>query len=130
MQVNIGKKMATVEISLRDIGNTVYFSNGLTGNIVSMVNNTFPDHPFTVNVNGCLRQYDCFGYPLLDSDPLIIKVVSKPKEKKIIQISTTLSPDTEETWGEHIITALCDDGSVYVKSNDKEWKKLPPIPKD
>lgn len=101
-----------------------------TGKIVAVTLKNFPDHPFTVNVNGNLMQYDYFGNPLSDDDPIIVKVISRFNEKKIIQISTALSQDTEETWGEHIVTALCDDGSVYVKSNDKEWKKLPPIPKD
>lgn len=132
MQVNLGKAMnpPAFEISLKNVGDNVLFHDGRVGKIVSVSEKTFSYHPFVVNVDGNLKQYDYFGNPLSDADPIIIKVISRFSEKKIIQISTALSPDTEETWGEHIITALCDDGSVYVKSNDKEWKKLPPIPKD
>lgn len=132
MQVNLGKAMnpPAFEIGVKNVGDTVWFHNGKTGKIVAVAGKNFPYHPFVVNVDGNLKQYDYFGNPLSDDDPIIIKVISRFSEKKIIQISTALSPDTEETWGEHIITALCDDGSVYVKSNDKDWKKLPPIPKD
>ena len=130
MQVNIGKVLNSSEISLKNIGDTVEFHDGLTGKIVAVAGKNFPFHPFVVNINGNLRQYDQFGVPLETNDPVIIKVFSRFSEKKIIQISTALSPETEMVCGEHIITALCDDGSVYVKSNDKEWKKLPPIPKD
>lgn len=120
----------TVEIGLRNVGDTVEFHNGLNGNIVSMISKTFPDHPFTVNVNGDLMQYDHFGNPLFDNNPIIVKVISRPKEKKIIQISTAMTQETERCFGEHVVTALCDDGSVYVKFNDNNWEKLPPILKD
>lgn len=132
MQVNIGKAMSnTVEISLKNVGDTVHFHNGMVGNIVAMINKTFPDHPFTVNVNGNHMQYDYFGNPLLESNPIIIKVIPRPSEKKkIIQISTAMTRETERYYEKHVITALCDDGSVYVKFNDKNWEKLPPIPKD
>lgn len=120
----------TVEIGLNNIGDNVSFHDGKTGKIVAVAGKNFPYHPFVVNVDGNLKQYDYFGNPLLDDDPIIGKVISRFSEKKIIQISTALSPETETVCGTHFITALCDDGSVYVKSNNKEWEKLPPIPKD
>lgn len=132
MQVNLGKAMIPpeFEIGLKNVGDNVLFHDGRVGKIVSVSEKTFPNHPFTIDINGNHMQYDYFGNPLLDSNPVIIKVISRFSEKKIIQISTALSPETETVCGTHIITALCDDGSVYVKSNDKDWKKLPPIPKD
>ena len=41
-----------------------------------------------------------------------------------------MTRETERYYEKHVITALCDDGSVYVKFNGKNWEKLPPIPKD
>ena len=41
-----------------------------------------------------------------------------------------MTPETDRGFAEYAVTALCDDGSVYVKVNDNEWEKLPPIPKD
>lgn len=132
MQVNLGKAMnpPAFEIGVKNVGDTVWFNDGKTGKIVAVAGKNFPYHQFVVNVDGNLKQYDYFGNPLLDDDPIIIKVIPRFNEKKIIQISTAISPETEEVCGIHIITALCDDGSVYVKSNDKDWKKLPPIHKD
>ena len=120
----------TVELKLNNIGDSVSFHNGKTGKIVAVAGKNFPYHPFEVNVDGNLKQYDYFGNPLSDDDPVIIKVIPRFNEKKIIQISTTMAPETEQGFQTHIITALCDDGSVYVKSNNKEWEKLPPIHKD
>lgn len=119
-----------VEIGLNNIGDSVSFHDGKTGKIVAYNGKSFPNHPFTVNNNGNLMQYDYFGNPLLDINPVIIKVIPKPSEKKIIQISTAAIPESERYFEKHVITALCDDGSVYVKFNDNEWEKLPPIPKD
>lgn len=132
MQVNLGKAMNphAFEIGVKNVGDTVWFHDGKTGKIVAVAGKNFPYHPFVVNVDGNLKQYDYFGNPLSDDDPIIVKVISRFSEKKIIQISTALSPETETVCGTHFITALCDDGSVYVKSNNKEWEKLPPIPKD
>lgn len=132
MQVNLGKAMIppAFEISLKNVGDTVWFHDGKTGKIVAVAGKNFPYHPFVVNIDGNLKQYDYFGNPLLDDDPIIIKVISRFNEKKIIQISTAMAPETEQGFQTHVITALCDDGSVYAKSNNKEWEKLPPIPKD
>lgn len=132
MQVNLGKAMIppAFEIGVKNVGDTVWFHDGKTGKIVAVAGKNFPYHPFVVNVDGNLKQYDYFGNPLSDDDPIIVKVISRFNEKKIIQISTTMIPETERGFSEHTITALCDDGSVYVKFNDNEWKKLPPIPKD
>ena len=55
----------TVEISMKNVGDNVEFHNWLIGKIVSMNAKTFPDHPFTVNVNGNLMQYDYFGNPVI-----------------------------------------------------------------
>lgn len=132
MQVNLGKAMIppAFEIGLKNVGDNVSFHDGKTGKIVAIAGKNFPYHQFVVNVDGNLKQYDYFGNPLSDDDPIIVKVISRFNEKKIIQISTTMIPETERGFSEHAITALCDDGSVYVKFNDNEWKKLPPIPKD
>lgn len=120
----------TVEIGLNNIGDSVSFHDGKTGKIVAVTGRNFPSHPFVVNINGNFRKYDYFGNPLEANDPVIIKVITRPSEKKIIQISTAMIPETERGYSEHAITALCDDGSVYVKFNDNEWEKLPPITKD
>ncbi|MCW4596781.1 hypothetical protein MB831_04740 [Pasteurella multocida subsp. multocida] len=56
--------------------------------------------------------------------------------RKIIQIceSASASHAFGDCWN---LTALCDDGSVWVidgicdfKGNPKEWKRLPDIPQD
>lgn len=120
----------TVEIGLNNIGDSVSFHDGKTGKIVAFHGKTFPDHPFTININGNHMQYDYFGNPLLDVNPVIIKVIPRFNEKKIIQISTAMIPETDRGFAEYAVTALCDDGSVYVRFNDKDWEKLPPIPKD
>lgn len=132
MQVNIGKAMIppAFEISLKNVGDNVLFHDERVGKIVSVSEKTFPKHPFTIDINGNHMQYDYFGNPLLDSNPVIIKVISRFSEKKIIQISTAMIPETERGAAQYAVTALCDDGSVYVKFNDTDWEKLPPIPKD
>ena len=93
MQVNLGKAMnpPAIEIGLKNVGDTVWFHDGKTGKIVAVAGKNFPYHQFVVNVDGNLKQYDYFGNPLLDDDPIIIKVISRFSEKKIIQISTALS---------------------------------------
>ena len=127
MKVNIGKAMPTAEISLKNVGDTVHFHDGRIGKIVSMLQNTFNDHPFTISINGNLRQYDHFGYPLLDSDPIVVKVISGFNKKKIIQISTAMTTEAITPTPCHAVTALCDDGSVYVSYNNGVWSKLPDI---
>ena len=119
-----------VEIGLNNIGDNVSFHDGKTGKIVAYSGLTNSSHPFIVNINGIHRKYDHNGDPFDENDPIIINVISRFNEKKIIQISTAMTPETDRGFAEYAVTALCDDGSVYVRFNNDDWKKLPPIPKD
>lgn len=54
----------------------------------------------------------------------------KPEPRKVIQISesTTYAEGyTGLTWG---VTALCNDGSMWIGSFDTAWERLPDIPQD
>lgn len=57
--------------------------------------------------------------------------------RKIIQITGAGVTNTAQTQTDHILDALCDDGSVWrmdatrlAHGDPSPWKRLPDIPKD
>lgn len=58
--------------------------------------------------------------------------------RKIVQVATiTLSPNTNDqaraTEDEFVVTALCDDGTVWNIQPDRfdaQWQQLPGMPQD
>lgn len=112
-------------LSLADVGENVLLGDYTEGKIFGMSNDF--DFPFLVSVNGKTANYDVSGNPKDKMFPIILEVIHKPVKKKIIQISTAMIPETDRGFAEYAVTALCDDGSVYVKFNNEDWKKLPEI---
>ena len=49
-------------------------------------------------------------------------------ERKVMQITSTVVPETEYMKYTYILTALCDDGTMWERVNDDAWKKLVGIP--
>lgn len=53
------------------------------------------------------------------------------EERKIIQISTALIPETDLSSYEQVTTALCNDGTVWnFSTEDGNWWLYPNIPQD
>lgn len=48
-------------------------------------------------------------------------------ERKIVQITAYGTGENNQTLG---VFALCNDATVFLYWEDKEWHKLPPIPQD
>lgn len=112
-------------LSLVDVGENVLLDDFSECKIIGMSNDF--DFPFLVSINGKIINYDVSGNPKDKSFPIILEVINKPVKKKIIQISTAMTPETDRGFAEYAVTALCDDGSVYVRFNNDDWKKLPDI---
>lgn len=51
--------------------------------------------------------------------------------RKVVQISTAYDQEDDRNNGGSIVTALCDDGSIFQFHNhDEHWWRLPPIPQE
>lgn len=51
--------------------------------------------------------------------------------RKIIQINTTGVNNTYNTQCDYVTTALCNDGTVWVKHDQSDsWQRLPLIPQE
>ena len=48
--------------------------------------------------------------------------------RKVIQISSSVVPESDYDTKHQVTTALCDDGTMWAIVDLKEWKQLPPIP--
>ena len=53
------------------------------------------------------------------------------QKRKVVQVavSESSSPGSIGIIGKRTIVALCNDGTIWVPSNDA-WKRLPDIPQD
>ncbi len=50
-------------------------------------------------------------------------------KRKVIQISTTSVKNTYETQCDFITTALCSDGSMWIRyGNKQEWSRIVDVP--
>ncbi len=50
-------------------------------------------------------------------------------KRKVAQISTTSVKNTYETQCDFIITALCSDGSMWIRYGNKpEWNRIEAVP--
>ena len=51
--------------------------------------------------------------------------------RKIIQISVSMTPETRESYYDELVVAVCNDGSAWRLNNKgNAWEELPPIPQD
>lgn len=51
--------------------------------------------------------------------------------RKIIQICTTGCENTQQTQSDFILTALCNDGTIWNRfGHQSNWLKVEPIPQD
>lgn len=50
-------------------------------------------------------------------------------KRKVVQICTTSVKNTYETQCDFITTALCDDGSMWIRyGNKSEWNRIEEVP--
>lgn len=50
--------------------------------------------------------------------------------RKPIQIHTLIGPENAKWQGMMLVTALCDDGTIWESWNGGAWTRLPDIPQD